>query len=446
MKILKFGGTSVGSAERMRAVAELIHDDQPKIVVLSAVSGTTNKLVALADSLLQNKREQASAQLAELEKEYKQFVDELLPSAFYQRRSEMVLSKIWDQIRSLIQKEFIPSYEKVILAQGELISTELFHLYLESQSIPSRLLPALEFMRTDEQGDPDLSYILEELEHLLSDRTGVPYFITQGYICRNSDGEVDNLQRGGSDYSATLIGSALEAEEIQIWTDIDGIHNNDPRIVEKTFPLRKVSYREAAELAYFGAKILHPTCVIPAEQANVPIRLKNTFAPEAPGTLISSVGSGRSITAIAAKDGVTAIKIRSGRMMNAYGFLRQVFGVFEQFQTPIDMITTSEVAVSLTIDNNTFLDAIIGALEPFGEVSYETEQTIICIVGDNLHRQTGFTRDIFDALEDIPLRMVSYGGSNNNLSILVASSYKKLALKSLNAQLFNQRLSVGEHV
>lgn len=446
MKILKFGGTSVGSAESMRAVAELIHDDQPKIIVLSAVSGTTNKLVALAGSLLQGKREVAATQLTELEKEYKEFVAKLLPSAFYQRRAEMVLGKIWGEIRQLTQKEFIPSYEKIILAQGELISTELFHLYLESQSIPSRLLPALEFMRTDEQGDPDLSYIQQELEHLLSDRTGVPYFITQGYICRNAAGEVDNLQRGGSDYSATLIGARLKATEIQIWTDIDGIHNNDPRIVEKTFPLRRVSYREAAELAYFGAKILHPTCVIPAEQAGVPIRLKNTFAPEAPGTLISSEGSGRRLTAVAAKDGITAIKIRSGRMMNAYGFLRQVFSVFEQFQAPIDMITTSEVAVSLTIDNNTFLEAIVGALEPFGEVSYETDQTIICIVGDHLHRQTGFTRNIFDALEDIPLRMVSYGGSNNNLSILVASSYKELALKALNAQLFTQRLSTGEPV
>lgn len=446
MKILKFGGTSVGSAERMRAVADLIHDDEPKIVVLSAVSGTTNKLVALAASLLQGKRAQAEQQLTALEEEYKVLVKELLPSTFYQRRAEMVMAEIWNEIRSLTQKEFVPQYEKVILAQGELISTQLFQLYLESQSIPSRLLPALDFMRTDEQGDPDLSYILEELEHLLSDKTGVPYFITQGYICRNADGEIDNLQRGGSDYTATLIGSVLKATEIQIWTDIDGIHNNDPRIVEKTFPLRRVSYREAAELAYFGAKILHPTCVIPAEEAQVPIRLKNTFAPEAPGTLISSEGSGRRIAAIAAKDGITAIKIRSGRMLNAYGFLRQVFSIFEQFHTPIDMITTSEVSVSLTIDNNTYLDAIVGALEPFGEVSYETDQSIICIVGDRLHQQTGFTRDIFDALEDVPLRMVSYGGSNNNLSILIGSSYKEMALQSLNAQLFTQRLPRGEHV
>jgi aspartate kinase len=294
-------------------------------------------------------------------------------------------------------------------------------------------------MRTDEQGDPDMSYLMEELEHLLSDRTGVPYFITQGYICRNVQGEIDNLQRGGSDYTATLIGSALQASEIQIWTDIDGIHNNDPRIVDSTYPIRKASYREAAELAYFGAKILHPLCVIPAEKAQVPIRLKNTFEPDAPGTLISKESSGRRITALAAKDGITAIKIRSGRMLNAYGFLRQVFSIFEQFQTPIDMITTSEVAVSLTIDNHTYLDAIVGALEPFGEVSYETEQSIICIVGDRLHEQTGFTRDIFDALDEIPLRMVSYGGSNNNLSILIASSYKNLALKALHAQLFAQR-------
>ena len=428
----------MGSPQRMQEVAQLIDDGQSKIVVLSAVSGTTNKLVALSNHLLRKEKAVAAQRLEELRTEYRTFIDELFPEAGDRKKALARLEDNFGAMAVLIRQDFTPVEEKIVLAQGELMSTQLFQLYRESQGIEARLLPALDFMRIDQHNEPDLTLLQEELSALIEENAGVPYYITQGYICRNHRGEIDNLKRGGSDYTATLIGAALQAQEIQIWTDIDGMHNNDPRIVPSTFPVRRVSYREAAELAYFGAKILHPTCVIPAEQTDVPIRLKNTFAPEAPGTLISARSSGRDITAIAAKDGITAIKIRSGRMLNAYGFLRKVFEVFEQFKTPIDMITTSEVSVSLTIDDNTYLEAIIGALEPFGEVSYETDQTIVCIVGDRLGEHSGYTRQIFTALESIPVRMVSYGGSKNNISILLSSDYKKDALRALHQHLFEE--------
>lgn len=438
MQVLKFGGTSVGSPQRMQTVSRLIDDGQAKIIVLSAVSGTTNKLVSISGSLLRKERREARDKIAALRSEYQAFVENLFAEKALRAKASRLIEPNFRTIEGLARKDFTPAEEKVVLAQGELISTQLFQLYLESKQIASCLLPALEFMRTDERQEPDLPFLKEELSQLLEENPGFKYYITQGYICRNAQEDVDNLQRGGSDYTATLIGAALKADEIQIWTDIDGMHNNDPRIVETTFPVRQVSYREAAELAYFGAKILHPTCVIPAEQALVPIRLKNTFEPQAPGTLISEKSSGRDITAMAAKEGITAIKIRSGRMLNAYGFLRKVFEVFEQFRTPIDMITTSEVSVSLTIDNNTYLDAIVGALEPFGEVTYETDQTIVCIVGDQLSENSGYTRQIFTALENVPVRMVSYGGSKNNISILIHSNYKKEALRALNTHLFER--------
>lgn len=438
MQVLKFGGTSVGSPQRMQTVSRLIDDGQTKIIVLSAVSGTTNKLVSISGSLLRKERREARDKIVALRSEYQVFVENLFAEKALRAKASRLIEPNFRTIEGLARKDFTPVEEKIILAQGELISTQLFQLYLESKQIASCLLPALEFMRTDERQEPDLPFLKEELSQLLEENPGFKYYITQGYICRNAQDEVDNLQRGGSDYTATLIGAALKADEIQIWTDIDGMHNNDPRIVETTFPVRQVSYREAAELAYFGAKILHPTCVIPAEQALVPIRLKNTFEPQAPGTLISEKSSGRDITAMAAKEGITAIKIRSGRMLNAYGFLRKVFEVFEQFRTPIDMITTSEVSVSLTIDNNTYLDAIVGALEPFGEVTYETDQTIVCIVGDQLSENSGYTRQIFTALENVPVRMVSYGGSKNNISILIHSNYKKEALRALNTHLFER--------
>ncbi len=437
MQVFKFGGTSVGSPERMRQVMDIINDGQGKIIVLSAVSGTTNKLVELSAAIKHGQYHRAAQKLDQLKREYEIFIEELLEGKEARQRASGIVQRSWAVMAQLLNAPFFEADEKNVLAQGELISTQLFQLLLEEQEIPAVLLPALDFMRIDENGEPEMNFIRENLIPLLEEHPQDSYFITQGYICRNAQGAVDNLKRGGSDYTATLIGAAIHASEIQIWTDIDGLHNNDPRVVHQTFPVRKVSYREAAELAYFGAKILHPTCVIPAEQENTPIRLKNTFEPAAPGTLISAESSGRKITAIAAKGDITAIRIRSGRMLNAYGFLRKVFEIFEAYKTPIDMITTSEVSVSLTIDDDTNLEKILADLKTFGEVAIDRDQAIICIVGDGLNRQTGHTKAIFAALEQIPLRMVSYGGSLNNISILLNEDHKKEALQALHQFLFN---------
>lgn len=438
MIVMKFGGTSVGSPQRMREVAELIHDGQPKVVVLSAVAGTTNKLADLAACLRQGDQACASDRLEMLFREYLEFVSDLLPGEQWRNQGLRVLNACFLAIR----EQFVPGFgareENVILAQGELISTQLFQIYLQSTGLPSVMLPALDFMRTNAQGDPDREWIGERLRVLLASAPSSICYLTQGYICLNAAGEVDNLQRGGSDYTATLIGAALRAGEIQIWTDIDGLHDGDPRLVEGTRPVRQLSFREAAELAYFGAKILHPTCVIPAEEEGVPIRLKNTFAPEAAGTLIAREASGRTVAALAAKDGITAIRIQSGRMLNAYGFLRRVFEVFEAYRTPIDMITTSEVSVSLTIDHTEYLEDILRDLSEFVELTVDSGQTIICVVGDHLDQHTAVMREIFAALEHIPLRMVSYGGSSNNVSILVPSGYKREAMETLHLALFRK--------
>jgi aspartate kinase len=436
MYVLKFGGTSLGSPARMRGVADIILDGRPKIVVLSAVAGTTNKLVELAENLARGEKSRARSGLNALKMEYRAFVRELYEEKEMHEKADAVISANFAAIEACFDEHASPTSERIILAQGELMSTALFQIYLKQLGVASVLLPALKFMRTKENGEPDVRYITSHLRKLITSNKKTTYFITQGYICRNAAGEIDNLKRGGSDYTATIIGAAIQAEEIQIWTDIDGLHNNDPRVVERTFPVRKLSYREAAEVAYFGAKILHPSCVIPAEKRGVPIRLKNTFEPQAPGTLISAESSGEAIAAIAAKDGIYAIKIRSGRMLNAYGFLRRVFQVFEHYKTPIDMITTSEVAVSLTIDDPAHLDNILEDLKKFGEVSCDSNQTIICVVGDSLHERRGLAKVIFSALANIPIRMVSYGGSNNNVSVLVASEYKGEALRALNEALF----------
>jgi aspartate kinase len=438
MIIQKFGGTSVGSPQRMMEVARIIDDRQPKIVVLSAVAGTTNKLLEYGRRLSSQHWAEAGELLASLREEYENFVYQLLPDNTARRRAQEALRQCFGTLEAAANSNCDAFVEKEILAQGELLSTHLFQIYLESQSLPAVLLPALEFMRLDENEEPDLEYIEANLEAMLEAQPKARYFLTQGYICRNAKGRIDNLKRGGSDYTATLVGAALMAEEIQIWTDVDGLHTNDPRVAPGARPVRRVSYREAAELAYFGAKILHPTCVLPAERRRIPIRLKNTFVPDAEGTLISSTGSGAPVTAIAAKDGITAIKIRSSRMLNAYGFLRRVFEVFEHYRTPIDMITTSEVAVSLTIDDKTHLEEIMSELSAFCEVSRDHDQTIICIVGDKLYEQRGMAKRIFSALSDIPIRMVSYGGSVNNLSILVHGDYKMEALNTLDRALFHE--------
>jgi aspartate kinase len=432
MKVLKFGGTSVGSTDRMKEVARLINGEEKQLVVLSAMSGTTNALVQIAESLYSKKNTKANQLMNQLEKKYKQVVAELYSDPVITKEVSALIDSHFNYIKSFTQDLFTIHEERAILAQGELLSTALFHLYLQEQKIDSVLLPALNYMRIDTNGEPDNYYIKENLNRELQKYPDKNLFITQGYICRNLYGEVDNLKRGGSDYSASLIGAAINAEEIQIWTDISGFHNNDPRYVENTQPIERLSFNEAAELAYFGAKILHPSSVLPAKLANIPVRLKNTMDPDHPGTLISDEANGKGIKAVAAKDGITAIKVKSGRMLLAYGFLRKVFEIFERFKTPIDMITTSEVAVSVTIDDTTYLSEITEELKDYGAVEVDSNQTIICVVGENLIDQKGIINKILEVLKHFNIRMISYGGSRHSISILVIATDKKEALNSLN--------------
>jgi aspartate kinase len=439
MKILKFGGTSVGSPTNMRSVASLINTPEPKIVVLSAMSGTTNKLVEISATLYQHKKEEALRLTDALHQTYKQVIDELYTDNKYKQKALDLVQSHFEFIKSLAVDAFSTHEERGILAQGELLSTALFQFFLEENKIPSVLLPALNFMRIDENEEPDLPLISEQLKKDLAAFPDANLFITQGYICRNVFGEIDNLKRGGSDYSASLIGAAIEAQEIQIWTDIDGMHNNDPRIVKPTYPIAELSFDEAAELAYFGAKILHPSSVLPAKLKNIPVRLLNTMQPEAKGTTISSKSSGSQLKAVAAKDGIVAINIRSSRMLLAYGFLRRIFEVFEEYKTSIDMITTSEVAVSLTIDNTRNLKEILAELKEFGTVAVDDHQSIICLVGDSIEEKAGTVLRIFESLQDIPLRMISYGGSKNNITILVNTDDKNRALIAINEGVFAQK-------
>lgn len=439
MNILKFGGTSVGNPNRMKELVNIIDVNQRQIIVLSAVAGTTNSLVEIAALLVAEKRDEARLKIDSLNEYYNQFIQQLFTDELILEKAQQLIAYHFDLINSLSNDLFTPVEEKLILAQGELISTTLFHYYLEEISVKSVLLPALDFMRIDEDGEPDVNYLREQLNALLNAYNDQNIlFITQGFICRNAFGEVDNLRRGGSDYTASLIGSAIQANEVQIWTDIDGMHNNDPRIVENTKPIACLSFEEAAELAYFGAKILHPQSVFPAQKFNVPVRLLNTMEPQAKGTLISEVGDADStgIRAIAAKDGITAIRINSSRMLLAYGFLRRIFEVFERYKTPIDMITTSEVAVSLTIDDTTYLEDIKQELADFGQVSVDLHQTIICIVGTFDLDTKGYAAQIFEGIKHLPIRMISYGGSNHNISILIDSEHKSEALQSLHKHLF----------
>ncbi|MDR3188498.1 MAG: aspartate kinase [Prevotellaceae bacterium] len=436
MKVLKFGGTSVGSAERMKALLTLIVNDEPKIVVLSAMSGTTNCLVEIASLLRQKKQGEAATAIASLEEKYAGVVAALYATPAYATEAAASLKAHFDLLRSFSAEHFSCREERVILAQGELMSTLLQNLYLNEQGVQSVLLPALSFMRKDQHDEPDMYFIREMLKRELAQRPDCKLFITQGYICRSFAGEVDNLKRGGSDYSASIIGAAIGAEEVQIWTDIDGFHNNDPRVVEKTHSISHLSFDEASELAYFGAKILHPTCVIPVQEAKIPLWIKNTMEPTAFGTLISTETKLAAIKAVAAKDNITAVKIKSGRMLLAYGFIRQIFEVFEDYKTPIDMITTSEVAVSLTIDDTSNLDKIVSKLKPFGVVEVDSDMTIICVVGNKISESNGVAAKILSALSSIPIRMISFGGSRYNVSLLVDSAYKKAAMEALNEKLF----------
>jgi aspartate kinase len=432
---MKFGGTSVGSPERIKTVVNLVNDDKPKIVVLSAMSGTTNALVKISDLLLVKDKE-ATAEIDRLENKYKTTVNELYETEEYKVKGTELIDRHFDLLRSFSGLPFRSVDERTILAQGELLSTGLTQLYCEESGIVSALLPALNFMRIDRNGEPDDYYIKEQIAREMKSYSGVKLFITQGFICRDAKGEINNLKRGGSDYSASLIGKAINAEEIQIWTDIDGFHNNDPRFVENTKPIRELSFNEAAELAYFGAKILHPASVWPAQEANIPVLLKNTLDPKAHGTIISSNADKEGIKAIAAKDNITAIKIKSGRMLMAYGFLRKVFEVFESYQTPIDMITTSEIAVSLTIDDTTHLDRIDRELGLYGNVEIDRNMTIICIVGNNIMHSKESISKVFEALDRVPIRMISHGGSRHNISILTDSEHKVEALNQLSKYLF----------
>ena len=437
MKVLKFGGTSVGSPQRMKEVAKLINNGEKKIVVLSAMSGTTNSLVEISDYLYKKNPEGANEVINKLERKYKQHIEELYSTDEYKQKTHAFIKDIFNGIRSFTKDIFTLFEEKVILSQGELISTNMVTNYLLEQGVNVVLLPALDFMRTDKNGEPDPVYIKNKLAIQLEKHPDADIYITQGFICRNAYGEVDNLQRGGSDYSASLIGAAVNASEIQIWTDIDGMHDNDPRIVEKTSPVRQLHFEEAAELAYFGAKILHPTCIQPAKYANIPVRLLNTMEPTAPGTLISNDTESGKIKAVAAKDNITAIQIKSGRMLLAYGFLRKVFEIFESYQTSIDMICTSEVGVSVSIDNTKHLNEILNDLKKYGTVTVDHNMCIICVVGDLRWENVGFEAKALDAMRDIPVRMISFGGSDYNISFLVSEEDKKRALQSLSNHLFN---------
>jgi aspartate kinase len=436
MKIMKFGGTSVGTPERMKALIPLITDSEQKIVVLSAMAGTTNNLVEIAELLYADNINEASLKNNNLRAKYHKVVEEMYETETYKKEGHELVDSHFEYIRNFTLRVFTKLQEKAILAQGELISTSLFHLLLEEKNIKSVLLPALSFMRIDKDGEPDAFYIEENIERELKNCPPENIIITQGFICRNAYGEIDNLKRGGSDFTASLIGAAVKASEIQIWTDINGLHNNDPRYVENTKVIRELSFEEAAELAYFGAKILHPSSVNPAREKNIPVRLKNTMEPEDVGTLITSSSVLEDYKAVAAKDGISVLRIRSDRMLMAYGFLRKVFEIFEAYKTPIDMITTSEVAVSITIDNPEFINQIAKDLKELGSVEVEEQQTIICIVGDFRTERTGSAPEIFEALNTIPLKMISYGGSPNSLSLLIDTSKKIEALKLLSQHLF----------
>jgi len=440
MKVLKFGGTSVGSAQRIKDVANLICDSAPKIVVFSAMSGTTNALVEISDYLYKKNPEGAKEAIHKLLAKYLDVIENLYSTEAYKQKAKDAVISIFDFIRLQIKDLFTLIEEKIILAQGEMLSNEMINLYLLENGAKSVLLPALDYMRKDKNGEPDFHFIKEKLNALLKANEGAELYLTQGYICMNAYNEIDNLERGGSDYTASLVGAAVRAEEIQIWTDIDGMHNNDPRIVEKTTPVRHLHFDEAAELAYFGAKILHPTCILPAKLYHIPVRLLNTMQPDAPGTTISSKTEQGTIKAVAAKDNITAIKIKSGRMLLATGFLRKVFEIFEKFKTPIDMVTTSEVGISVTIDNNRNLDDIVTNLKKFGSVTVDRDMTIVCVAGDLAWQNIGFAAQIINALKDIPVRMISFGGSNFNVSLLVQTADKNKALQALSDHLFNNQL------
>lgn len=437
MKVMKFGGTSVGSAERMQSVSKLITaSGEPTFVVLSAMSGTTNSLIEISNYLYHNNPEGAHEVIRQLENKYNKHIDELYAKEETKQNVREILADRFNYLRSFTKGHFTSAEEKKVVAQGEILSTNMVVNYLKECGVKAILLSAFDFMKTDKNAEPDMHYITENVNRVLEANEGYQIYITQGFICMNAYNEIDNLLRGGSDYTASLIGAAIKADEIIIWTDIDGMHNNDPRFVENTEAVSQLNFEEAAELAYFGAKILHPTCVQPAKFAGVPVRLKNTMDPEAPGTIINNELQHGKIKAVAAKDNITAIKIKSSRMLLASGFLRKVFETFERYNTPIDMVTTSEVGVSMSIDNDTNLDKVVDELKKYGTVTVDKNMCIICVVGDLEWNNVGFETLATEAMKDIPVRMVSYGGSNFNISFLIKEDDKKRALQNLSATLF----------
>ena len=437
MKVMKFGGTSVGKPERMKQIASLLtKQTEPAIVVLSALSGTTNALVEIGDNIAKGDRHSALQIINNLQAHYENFIRELLTREDLYNKAKSIVDEHFDFLHIILKISFSEALSKDILAQGELLSTKIFCTYLEELEWSHVLLPALEFMSIDENEEPQIGSIRTKLNALLHQHKDKKILVTQGYICRNAKGEVDNLKRGGSDFTASLIAAAIGASVCEIWTDIDGMHNNDPRIVKKTVPVEQLSFDEAAELAYFGAKILHPASIWPAQQYKIPVRLLNTMDPDAKGTLITQEAASAGVKAVAAKDNIIAIKIKSGRMLLAYGFLRRVFEVFEKHKTSIDMISTSEVAVSITIDDSKHLDSIVSDLKTFGTIEVDKNQTIICIVGNKLEEKEGVLKAVFQSLAQVPVRMVSYGGSSNNISLLVDTSQKEKALNLLNEGLF----------
>uniref|UniRef100_UPI003FEFFBED aspartate kinase n=1 Tax=Prevotella sp. TaxID=59823 RepID=UPI003FEFFBED len=440
MNVMKFGGTSVGTPERIKSVAKMVSESGEQVfIVLSAMSGTTNSLVEISNYLYKKNPEGANEVINSLEKKYMQHVEDLYSTDEYKQITREFLISEFNYLRSFTKDIFTSFEEKNIVAQGEIMSTNMMKNYLLEQGVKVVLLSALDFMRTDKNAEPDAQYIKEKLKAQMADNEGYQVYITQGFICRNAYGEVDNLLRGGSDFTASLIGAALPADEIQIWTDIDGMHNNDPRVVDKTDAIHQLNFEEAAELAYFGAKILHPTCVQPAKYAGVPVRLKNTLDPHAEGTIIDNVLIKGKIKAVAAKDNITAIKIKSSRMLFATGFLRKIFEIFETYQTPIDMITTSEVGVSMSIDSSAHLNEIVDELKKYGTVTVDTDMCIVCVVGDLDWSNLGFETLVLDAMKEIPIRMISYGGSNYNISFLIKEADKKRALQKLSETLFNKK-------
>jgi len=437
MKVMKFGGTSVGKPERMKHIAEMITKEaEPSIIVLSALSGTTNALVEIGDSIAKGDRQAAKKCIEKLEQHYRDFISKLVNKKEGQEKARTIIAEHFEFLNIILRISFSEALSKDILAQGELLSTKLFSCYLEEQGVAHVLLPALEFMSIDAYDEPQIGSIKVKLSRLLQKNKDQKLFVTQGYICKNARGEVDNLKRGGSDYSASLIAAAINASACEIWTDIDGMHNNDPRVVKKTFPVEQLSFEEAAELAYFGAKILHPASIWPAQTYKVPVKLLNTMQPDAKGTLITEKAKGVGVKAVAAKDNIIAIRVKSSRMLLAYGFLRKIFEVFEKYRTPIDMITTSEVAVSLTIDSATHLKEIVKELETFGTVEVDKNHTIISVVGNEISQTEAMVKKLFGSIVNIPIRMVSYGGSPHNISLLISAQYKEQLLKQLNKGMF----------